>query len=96
MFLHVGAIPGGAPVQFHLAQKAGFGQSIQAIVNGGHGDVGHFRLGMDEDLVGRGMIQLVSDHVIDMLTLGREPKPAMGEALIQMRIKRRFGFHRFL
>src|SRR5438309_31327 len=46
--LHVRAVTRGGPVQIHQADQATVHQRIEAIVNGGHGNLRHFLLRADE------------------------------------------------
>jgi hypothetical protein len=86
MFFHVGTKPGGAPVENYQANQPALDECVKAIVDGGHGNVGHIRLGPDEHFLGSGMIALLEQKVIDMPPLGCEPEPATGEFFAQLTI----------
>jgi len=70
-----------------VPDQAAFDQGVQAIINGGHRDVGHASLGPQEDLFHRGVVALFQQHIEHMLALRREPKAARGQPLVQMRVQ---------
>jgi len=82
--LHVRAEPGGAALQLYLPREAGLHEGIQAVVNRGVGNLGHGLLGADENLVGRGMIPLLDEDVIDAAALGRKTKAAGAQLFSQV------------
>ena len=87
---HVRAEPGGAAIQRHLPGKPALYQCIEAVVNRGHGNIRHGLFGPDENLLGRRVIALLQQHVVNVLALRRGPEPARGQALVQV------PAHRFL
>ena len=84
---HIRAKTRCAAVQDDEADQPAFYQRIEAVVNRGHGNVGHGFFGPDEDLLRRGMVALLQQHIINMLALGRKPEPARRQALIQFAIQ---------
>jgi len=76
---HIGAEPGGAAVELHLAHEAALDEGVEAIIDGGHGDVRHAALGADEDLLRRGVVAFLQQHLIDVLALGRGAQPPCAE-----------------
>ena len=83
VFLHVGAVPARAPLELHLAHQPAFHQRIQAIIDRGVGYVRHVPFCPDENLLRRGMIPLLQNHVVNLLALGRETKPQGVQLLSQ-------------
>src|ERR1700722_6542164 len=87
VLLHVRAKTGGAAFQLDLADESAFDEGVEAVVNGGVGDLGHRALGADENLLGGGMIAPGEDDVIDMLALRRETKTAGAQPLGQVTLR---------
>ena len=87
MLAHVRAKTRGAAVDIHLTSHAGLNQGVQAVVNRGHGNIRHLALGADKDFLSRRMIPLFNEHIVDVLALRGEPKPARGELAAQMFIQ---------
>ena len=85
---HIGAEPGGAAVELHLAHEAAADERIEAVIDRGHGDVRHAPFGADEDLLGGGMVALLQQHVIDVLALWCKTQAAraqpFGEAAFRL------------
>jgi len=90
MLPHVGTVAGGAAVEVDLFGQSTFDQGIEAIIDGGQGDFGHSLFGPHENPFRGGMIPILEQHLIDMLTLRGKPEPAGGESNGQRRIER-FG-----
>jgi len=82
VFTHVWAKPGSATLESDLPHDTTFDEGIQAIVNCGHGDIGHVMLGAHEDFLCGGVIAFFEQHVVHLLTLRRKTKSAGGEPLI--------------
>ena len=76
MLMHVRAKARRAAVQRDLLGQAAFYQRVEAVVNRRVGNLRHLPLGADENLLGGRMIALLEQHVIDLLTLRREPEAA--------------------
>src|SRR6185312_5018796 len=87
MLAHVRAKTGRAAVHVHLPRHAGLHEGVEAVVDGGHGNIGHFALGADEHFLGGRMIALLHQHIVDVLALRGEPKAARGELTAQMFIQ---------
>lgn len=82
MLLHVGTKAGRTPFQGNLPDDPAFHQGIEAIVNGGHRDVGHVPLCPHENLFGRGVIPLFEQDLVYLLALGCETETAGSKQLI--------------
>src|SRR5258708_32934645 len=67
MVLHVRAVTRGGPVQIDQTDQATIHQRIEAIVNGGHGNLRHFLLRADEYPLGGGMIARSQPPPVNML-----------------------------
>ena len=92
MLLHVWAKPGRPTLQTDLPDESALYQRVQAVIDRGHGNIGHFALGANKYCFGRGMIAFVQQHRIDMLALRRKPKAARRQALVQAAVY--FSFRR--
>ena len=55
-------------------------QSIQAIVDGGHGNFWHLLFGPHEDLLGGGMVPVIQQDVVDLFALRGGAQPSAGQA----------------
>ena len=90
MLPHVRAITHRHPIQVDLADQPAFYERIQAIVNRGHGNIGHPLLGPHKDLLRRRMIALAHQHAVNVLPLGSLAEPArrqaFGEPLIELEV----------
>ena len=84
MLLHVWAITCRTALELHLAHEAAFHQRIEAIINRGHGNIRHGLFGPDENLLRCRVIALLDQHVINMLSLGREAKTARAQPFSQV------------
>lgn len=73
---HVRAEPRRAAVQLHLPDQPALHQRVQAIIDGGVGNVRHVFLGAEKHFLGSRMIALLEQNVIDLLALRREPEAA--------------------
>jgi len=87
MLLHVRAKTGGAAINIHLAGHAALDERIEAVIDRGHRDIGHFALGADEHFLGGGVIPFVDKHIVDVLALRGEPEAARGELPAQLFIQ---------
>jgi hypothetical protein len=67
-----------------------FHQSIETIVNGRYGDVRQGLFGSHEDLLGGWMIWFLEEHIINVLTLCREPQAACCQPLVKPICRRTF------
>ncbi len=74
MLMHVRAVTGRPAIDRHLPRHPALHQGIQAIINRGHGNFRHRVLGPDKDFLRRGMVALVAQHIIHLLTLRRQAK----------------------
>jgi len=83
MFAHVRAKTGRAAFERNLANDTALHQRVQAIVNCGHGNIGHGPLGAHKNGLGRGMIPLGQQNLVHLLALRRKPKAAGRQALVQ-------------
>src|ERR1035437_7916908 len=84
MLLHVRAKARRAAFELDLAHEAALYQRVEAVINRGHGNVGHGLFGPDENLLRRWMVALLQQHVIDLLPLRRETETARAQPLGQM------------
>ena len=84
MLLHVWAKPRCAAFKLDLTHEAALHQRIEAIVNRRVRNFRHHALGADKNFLGGGVIALVHEHVIDMLTLRRETKTARAQPFGQV------------
>jgi hypothetical protein len=84
VFFHVRAETCCAPVDVHQPDQPALYQRIQAVINRGHGDVRHLLLGSDEDFFCSRVVTLFEQHLVNVLALGCESKPAVCQALIKM------------
>ena len=72
VFYHIRAITRRTAIQRDLPRKAGLHKRIEAVIDGRVGNLRHRFLGADENFLGGRMIAFVQQHVINLLTLGRE------------------------
>ena len=87
MLLHIGAVAGGGAVEIHVTDEVALHEGIEAIINRGHGDIGHGFLGADKNVFDRGMIALLEQDIIDVLALRRETEAAGREPLIKPTVR---------
>jgi len=80
MIMHVWAKTSCAAVQLHLADEAAFDERIETIIDGCVGDFGHLFFCADKNLIGRRMIALVQQDIINALALRREPEAERAQA----------------
>jgi hypothetical protein len=93
MLVHVRAKSRRSAVQGYLPYQAGFDEGIQAVINSGMGNLRHLLFRPDEDLIRRGMIALMQQHVINLLPLGRKTEAVSRQTAAQSRLFLR-GVHR--
>lgn len=86
MFPHVRAITHRHPIQVDLAHELAPDERVQAIVDRSHGDFRHVPLGTEKDLLGRGMVSLTEQHIVDVLALARLTKPAGSQAFLESQV----------
>jgi hypothetical protein len=80
MLMHIGAIAHGGAVEIHGLYQAALNEKIEAVVNGGHGDIRHGLLGAHEDLLRSGVVALLHEHMVNVLALGSETETSRGQA----------------
>src|SRR5476649_2884426 len=77
----VRAVPGGAALEVHGADEVARDERFETVVNRGERDGGALGLHAREDFVGRGVVALLEQHVVNDLALRRGAQAAVGEAL---------------
>jgi hypothetical protein len=87
MLPHIWAKTRRPTIDVHLPRHTALHQRVEAIVNRRHGNIRHLALGADENFLGRRMIPLLDQHIINVLTLRGEPKAARRELPAQMFIQ---------
>jgi len=75
MFVHVRAITHRGAIEIDGLNEVATNQEIEAVVNGGHGDIRAAFFGPHKDLLGGRVIAVVEQHLIDLLALRGEAKP---------------------
>jgi hypothetical protein len=88
VILHVRTEPRRAAVQIDQPNQTRLYQRIQAVVNCRHRDVRHLLLGPDEDLFGGGMVPVLQEHPVHVLSMWGKPKPTVRQPLVQAAVKR--------
>ena len=71
MFLHIGTIASGRPIQVDFTDQAAIHKGIQTVVNGGEGDICHPLFGPGINFFDRRMITLLEKHMINVVALTR-------------------------
>ena len=84
MLVHVGTIPGRASIEIDLPHESALHQRVQAVVDGGDGDLGTPLFGPDEYLFSGRMIAPLQQDVIDLLPLSSQSEAARGEAFVEL------------
>ena len=69
MLVHIGAITHGRAVEVDLFHQVALDQEIQTIIDRGHGNIRHALFRPHKHLLGSGMVSLLQEHTIDMLSL---------------------------
>jgi len=83
MFAHIRAKPRRTALQGNLPHQAALHQGGQAIIYRGYRNIRPCPFRPDENFLGRRVVTFVQQNIIDLLPLGREPEPAIGQLLHQ-------------
>jgi hypothetical protein len=89
VFFHVGAEACRPTIQMDEANKTGFDEGVQAIIDRRHRNIGHRLFGANEDFLRSWMIAVLQEDFIDVLAMGRETEAAIQQLLIKMSVRRR-------
>jgi uncharacterized protein YvpB len=77
------AVAGGFPLNIDLLHQTAADQGFQTVVDSGHRDSGHLRLGPGVHLIGRWMIPLVQENAEHRLPLGGSSLTEMIQSIAQ-------------
>ena len=86
VLLHIRTEARRPAFELDLPREATFDERAEAVINRRVGNFRHRLLGADENLLRRGMVALVQQHVIHRTPLWREPKATRRQLVVQVAV----------